>query len=461
MAGIPKVKGFHYVVITILISWFLTFLLHERLIPQYSATQCNWTDLKEDSQIMQKDVVTNVLLIADPQLIDNHTYPGRNPFLMKLSQHTVDTYIKKNYKAMVTHLDPDYIFFLGDYLDNGRSSEDDYFYSQLTRFQKVFPYTKYGFKKEKNFLTNVVGNHDIGIGDGVKLKSRTRFLKNFGNPNSVHLINGVEIITLDTLSLMSSDPAINGLTKNFIDTHFFEHVNPRILLSHVPLYRNPKVDTCGPLREGDEFKLIKGYQFQLVVDAEITSQILDKLKPELIFSGDDHDYCDINHGGVSREITVKSISMAMGIWHPAVQLLSFTSTKDQFVYDTKMCYLPTPYHNIAHYVVWAIVSGLMMIYYFVKQSLRMGYSILPTSNSTTSLGTSASKKLSKFVESQDGDSYSFDFIPNYTFTSEPKNPRFYKFLKLCKRYHVFGITKQLALMGLLTTGMYILFCWTI
>lgn len=438
----------------IVLTWFFIFLVHERVIPMYTATQCNWADIEVHSQGTAKDV-TNILLIADPQLIDNHTYPGRNPLLMKLSQHTVDTYMKKNYKAMVTHLDPDYIFFLGDYLDNGRSSDDEYFYSQVKRFQDVFPYTKYGFKKEKNFFTNVVGNHDIGIGDKVKVKSRTRFLKNFGDPNSVHNINGVEIITIDALSLMSEDPLINGLARNFLDNHFFEDPHPRILLTHVPLFRDPNVDTCGPSRESSEFKLIKGYQFQLVVDAEITNQILDKLKPALVFSGDDHDYCEINHGDHTKEITVKSISMAMGIWQPGVQLLSYTTAKDQFTYNTQMCYLPKPYNNIVHYIFWAVFTGLLVILYTVKQSLRIAYSVLPTSSS------SAAKKLTQFVESQDSESKGFSYIPNYTFTSEQKNVQLHNFFKFCKRYHVLGVCKQLLVLGLLTTGMYMLFCWTI
>jgi len=39
-------------------------------------------------------------------------------------------------------------------------------------------------------------------------------------------------------------------------------------------------------------------------------------------SGDDHDYCELQHQGGIREVTIKSFSMAMGIRKPGFQLLS-------------------------------------------------------------------------------------------------------------------------------------------
>jgi len=51
-----------------------------------------------------------------------------------------------------------------------------------------------------------------------------------------------------------------------------------------------------------------------------------------VFSGDDHDYCELTHKyrennqwHNSREVTIKSISMAMGIHHPGFQILSVPS----------------------------------------------------------------------------------------------------------------------------------------
>ena len=58
------------------------------------------------------------------------------------------------------------------------------------------------------------------------------------------------------------------------------------------------------------------------MEESLSRDILNQIQPDITFTGDDHDYCDIQHENGYREITVKSISMAMGKKYPAVQLLS-------------------------------------------------------------------------------------------------------------------------------------------
>lgn len=109
---------------------------------------------------------------------------------------------------------------------------------------------------------------------------------------------------------------------------------PTVVLSHVPLYR-PGNTPCGPLREGNpSISLSQGYQYQNVLTPLISSDIIKHLVPEEIihiYSGDDHDYCEIAHSeytGAIREITVKSMSWAMGIRKPGVQLVSLWNPID-------------------------------------------------------------------------------------------------------------------------------------
>lgn len=473
----PKVKNLHQVTGGIFLLWIIGFMWHEIIIPSYSAKRCNW------DHVDTKNPVTNVLLIADPQLIDNHTYPGRNPWLLKVSQHTVDIYLKKNYKSLVNHLHPDYIFFLGDYLDNGRSSSDEYFYRQFSRFNNIFPSEKFGYEQGKNFFINLPGNHDLGIGDTVKLPARTRFAKTFGQLNTIYTIDNVDIIQLDSLSYLSNNETINKDVNFFLEANFGEGMfktGPRILLSHVPLYRNPDVDTCGPLRESDKFLLTKGYQYQLVIDEARTNNLLDRINPDLVFSGDDHDYCDTTHNGRTREITVKSISMAMGIWHPAIQLLSFANDNESLNYNTKLCYLPTPYYNIGTYVVLAVLSGVILLWCNYKfHSKRFNYTVLPLQNIN-------SKKISDFLYEQDNDqdnqttSSTSNYLPNYTFTSsssssppsssssffvksvlQPLLSQLKKVISLIRRLQLPQFFKQALIIGTLVVCIYSLFCLTI
>jgi len=59
------------------------------------------------------------MLIADPQIIDHRSYPGRPEWLKALTQFIVDLNLRKSWKA-AKRLSPDVVIFLGDMMDGGR-----------------------------------------------------------------------------------------------------------------------------------------------------------------------------------------------------------------------------------------------------------------------------------------------------------------------------------------------------
>lgn len=78
-------------------------------------------------------------MIADPQIIDRHSYPGRGPLLSALSQYVVDLNLRKSWNSAFRHLRPHAVVVLGtlelsitlcwepkntpgDMMDNGRLS---------------------------------------------------------------------------------------------------------------------------------------------------------------------------------------------------------------------------------------------------------------------------------------------------------------------------------------------------
>lgn len=129
---------------------------------------------------------------------------------------------------------------------------------------------------------------------------------------------------------------------------------PTILLTHVPLFRAPGTP-CGPKREhwppspppkgqtepleNDERNAIAvrgGYQYQNVLSEEVSKDVTEKIGDiSYAFSGDDHDYCEVVHrrypsaGSGIREITVKSLSWAMGVRHPGFVMLSMWNPVDE------------------------------------------------------------------------------------------------------------------------------------
>lgn len=541
--SLPKVRNSYALVLALAAVFFVQFVYFEWLVPARAAGRCLWKKPSEKS--------TNVLLVADPQLIDNHTYPGRNPALLKLLQHTVDTYLAQNYRAFVNKLQPDYIFFLGDYLDNGRLSTDEYFNHEVRRFWRIFDRWPGKYVHGKNWFTNVAGNHDIGFGNGVKAYLRQRFEGVFGAANAVIDIDGTDFVVLDT-PLYSAEGELSTDSRNFVASlgsvskreegatsqdmdaveqkslkdvtgdvnALFEEKNKggvdgeiakgpadtvegsgspveagsalaenevketidnqeaftsevpnaglkaesispnppheapqgshtltsrkRVLLSHVPFYRDPKVQTCGPLRESPVFHLGPGYQYQLALLADISAELLSKINPVVSFTGDDHDYCDVVHPLTNtREITVKLVSMAMGIWKPAVQLFSFDASTLQFEYDTHLCYLPTPYTNVVAYTVTATIVAFFLLGHALRlrpSRYNYTYSILPTHGDlelAILMENPMSKKVSDFLKEQDEGSSISTPLPAYTSTASKLIPELaaakYRFARLSIR----------------------------
>jgi ethanolamine phosphate phosphodiesterase len=119
---------------------------------------------------------------------------------------------------------------------------------------------------------------------------------------------------------------------------------PTVLLTHVPLYRNQGTP-CGAQREHwppstppkgqtapvipddrNAISLSRGWQYQNVLSEEDSVKLVSKIGHVVsVFSGDDHDYCEIVHPANknnAREITVKSMSWAMGVRKPGFLMLS-------------------------------------------------------------------------------------------------------------------------------------------
>ncbi|KAG8527163.1 uncharacterized protein KY384_008593 [Bacidia gigantensis] len=372
-----------------------------------------------------------VVLVADPQLVDPHTYPGRPWPLSSLTVKYTDLYLRKGFGLIMEQLQPDSVFFLGDLFDGGREwSPPDLerdprierrwrkygqklWMREYRRFGELFTdqffASRQAVQTQGRFVASLPGNHDLGLGKGIRIPVRERFYAYFGEGNRIDIVGNYSFIGIDSVSLSAKgqpDPATgvtadtesgntiwesteqflreassiksqavarylrtqNGGPENDpLDTAVYgledprardirpaTHVDadvPSILLTHIPLYRSAGTP-CGPLRErhppsklltgaaeekddANALLLQTGNQYQNVLTAPVSDEIID-LVPDIVhvFSGDDHDYCDVLHrqytsrGGGIREITVKSISWAMGIRKPGFLMLSLWNPLD-------------------------------------------------------------------------------------------------------------------------------------
>lgn len=372
-----------------------------------------------------------IALIADPQLVDPHTYPGRPWPLSTLTIKHTDVYLRRAYSRIQRDLDPHTVLFLGDLFDGGRewgtrlshSPEEQYhrygrlyWQKEYHRFARIFlsekgdqPASDISRADGRRIIASLPGNHDLGFGRGIQLPVRGRFQAYFGEGNRIDVIGNHTFVSLDTVSLSAEEQVhateeiwrptfdmLNNLEQdrnkavNRHLQHLFDEPEvlpephdptmldladassaaynrkpslpnplhkdnqptlPTFLLTHVPLYR-PANTNCGPLREhSGAIPISAGYQYQNTLSIGITDQILDTVNRDgtlqQVFSGDDHDYCEVVHdasmskagesnvgkpgmtvGKKIREITVKSISWAMGVRRPGFLLVSLWNPID-------------------------------------------------------------------------------------------------------------------------------------
>ncbi|XP_044719750.1 calcineurin-like phosphoesterase domain-containing protein [Hirsutella rhossiliensis] len=400
----------------LVLVWVVILMWGERWVFDSKVEDCAWKNWEKWPKGARPH---HLIFVADPQIIDPHSYPGRPWPLSALTVLITDNYMRRGFAALQRQLHPDSLFFLGDLFDGGREWKtrlggfvdpkwgndrsgqekkwvktwhrkygDDYWLREYRRFNGIFTdsWNVGGdapgpWQRGRKLVASLPGNHDLGFGAQVQVPVRDRFSAFFGDVNRVDVIGNHTIVSVDTVSL-SADTSlyknshdlrpIYGPVNEFLGqvqtakrravqeelrawhaveprprfSHKVEDLGssdvsrwpksgdanspdwPTILLTHVPLYRDPGTP-CGPHREHwPPTRPPKGQTgpYQNVLNQEDSVKLIKSVgNVTHVFSGDDHDYCELVHaesrGGV-REITVKSFSMAMGVPTPGFVMAS-------------------------------------------------------------------------------------------------------------------------------------------
>ncbi|CDK28307.1 unnamed protein product [Kuraishia capsulata CBS 1993] len=388
----------------LLVIWLVTIHYLERTVVNRAISKCSWKKWERwESSKSRGDHATGpidpyrVAIVGDPQIVDEYSYKTRPKPLLRLTQTLSDNYLHRNYMAVHRKLSPHSVMFLGDLFDGGREWDDDVWLREYLRFASVFPPLEH-----TKSIFSIPGNHDIGFGNDVNATRLKRFRTMFGEANEYQILGNHTFVLIDSISLSATDlPEVNTEPTIFLeslvnDKKMKEY--PRILLSHVPLYRFTDRQHCGPLRESKKrFPVMKGKQYQTVLEYELSQRLLEIVRPKLIFSGDDHDYCHVRHpfdqaygegsisgGGAGNsyadEITIKTFAMTGGIKYPAIQLLSLWNPRDgsepdtdiqetgevvvtDSTFRTRLCYMPDPYHALRIYAALMVfsISSLFLV----------------------------------------------------------------------------------------------------
>ncbi|OWZ30947.1 hypothetical protein C347_04099 [Cryptococcus neoformans AD2-60a] len=353
----------------------------------HSLSTCRFPDSALRQAHPQAPPPTHVVLIADPHVPHARlSYPSGNPWLNWAKQQMDELFMRKSWNVVMRLGRVDQVLVLGDMLDSGRGvMSDEEYVEYIALFRSIFqlpPTTPMHF---------VPGNHDISLVPNGRFSSqaRLRYQQHFKTPNTVLPISNHSFILLDAVGLVEEDyrryasemqfgewDGVKGGVIEFVkDLRDNPPPGPKILLSHIPLAR-PEGAACGPLREKGRISKGAGPGYQNLLGSETSKFLLDAIQPNIVFSGDDHDYCDYVHKGNIREVTVKSFSSSTGIRRPGLQLLSLVPPPTESTarllptHADRPCFLPDQLG--VYWRVYLPLAILTALYLFIT-NLRSAY----------------------------------------------------------------------------------------
>ncbi|XP_021297245.1 uncharacterized protein C630.12 isoform X2 [Herrania umbratica] len=345
---------------TILYGEMFSFLMPSRF-------SCSWPHLSSSSTSNSSmngrgyasDYV-KVAVLADPQIMDKtslHLPP--KSLALEIVQFYTDLYMRRAFFSSILPLKPDVILFLGDYFDGGPYLSEKEWQESLSRLEHMF-----GLSTEEIYSRIKVyylpGNHDIGYASLQSHKPEVvrRYEKEFGSRNYRFVVGKVEFIAVDAQTL---------------DDH---QLHPRVLLTHIPLYR-PDWTDCGPHRSSPIINQRvlhsihdQEIRYQNYITEESSSQLLNSIKPVLVLSGHDHDQCTVVHeakSGSVKEHTLGTISWQQGNLYPSFMLLSASNSSlpdaswPEKAVLTHLCFLPMQTHIYIWYLVQFVLTILALL----------------------------------------------------------------------------------------------------
>ncbi|KAF7361763.1 Metallophos domain-containing protein [Mycena venus] len=340
------------------LGWIVVLVWGELGIYFWSLSSCKWPESTE----WHRAKPTHVLLLSDPQVRHPSVMWGEG-WVKSLGQFLYEANLKRSWHV-TRRLNPHAVFFLGDMLSSGKYVRSEVEYKAYwQKFQAIF---QPDGSLPQYFLP---GNNDVGMGLAHSSPKNVRLYYSsiVGPFNSKVVIRDHVFICLDAPSLVDEDYLRSASGKSYelwdpIRGGSVEFVKSAsiggsraILLSHIPLAR-PDTATCGPLREKGSIRRGVGHGYQNTLGKQTTTFLLKTLRPSIIFSGDNRDYCEYNHPVEVpdreaeestvpiREVTVKSFSLSNHIRRPGFQLVSLVDPTpfSKSIMDAP-CLLPDPY----------------------------------------------------------------------------------------------------------------------
>jgi len=285
----------------LLALWIVFLVFGELVMFQLAFLSCHWPTHPLDLSDTVVEEEERVALIADPQLTDRFSYHFMKSggLLAQIVQFHSDLYMRRCFRLLQRWMTPSTIFILGDLLDSAKWLGNVEYEDEVERYQQLFKLVDPNTR-----IYTISGNHDVGFKIPTVMQLTERYERTFGPVNNRVQVGQFEFILLSSASLemKEHDTSTYEKTLQFMRTIQQDgspRYKPRVLLTHVPLWR-PSTASCGQLRKSSTaIPNCQGFSYKCLIGEELTRDIFEKLRPVLVFSGDDHDQCVVLHSSES------------------------------------------------------------------------------------------------------------------------------------------------------------------
>ncbi|DBA01180.1 TPA: hypothetical protein N0F65_002315 [Lagenidium giganteum] len=231
----------------------------------------------------------------------------------------VDWQLYLSLQTAIETQQPDVIIVLGDQFDKGG-----------------LPTTDDGW---------ALGNHDSSFGRDIEMREVNRFELTFGPANRIAHFKGHTFVQVNTLALDSdvTHADVASEAKSWL-SKLMTHDNQTnvVLLTHMPLHRDDD-RACGWERLQEENSTNvdppshRYKDHHDVLSANLSSQLLTSIKPNIVLSGHTHAWCQYQHANTTAiEFTIPTASWGQR-QDPGYAVMTLRGSSSA----VRLCHLPS------------------------------------------------------------------------------------------------------------------------
>ena len=363
--------------------------------------------------------ILRMAILADARVVDSGSM--FRPFGV-LSELRGDLHLRKVYRRLHEEHSPDVVVFLGDILDVGRRVADDtdprsIGWSRLvSRWQTNFipssitdaasaktkptsqpPLSERQRRPGKDYiLISACGERDVGTAASDVPRRAARFAESFGELHAVTKAKDFDLVRICAPAMLYGDAKQRGLASKVLvglNRSLRAAVaagkplaRPRVLLTHVPLWKPP-----------DSAPGCPGYS--QMMNETITEDILGKVSPFVVISSGGSKACVASHHAAAQEHSVAKVSIVGSGTGSSFALVTLQINPETKAASAEVATCSMPSHVLT-FVLYGISGAVATVYTFFHTSASVKWKKKNVSKASLSTFSHMVLVLTVFTASQ-------------------------------------------------------------